>query len=104
VLHQRHLRGALLTVLTTSVLCAPLVNFTPVLMKNVFGGGPEGLASSPRRHASSLARPTSSTLPTQSRGGRRSIAAVEHADFASSSSTGDRAGRRIERPCVAQMA
>jgi predicted MFS family arabinose efflux permease len=40
VLRQGHLRGALLTVLTTSVLCAPLVTFTPVLVKDVFGGGP----------------------------------------------------------------
>jgi predicted MFS family arabinose efflux permease len=36
VLRQRHLLGPLLTVLTTSVLCAPLVTFTPVLVKEVF--------------------------------------------------------------------
>jgi predicted MFS family arabinose efflux permease len=36
VLRQRHLAGPLLTVLITSVLCAPLVTFTPVLVKEVF--------------------------------------------------------------------
>jgi predicted MFS family arabinose efflux permease len=36
VLRQRHLLGSLLTVLVTSVLCAPLVTFTPVLVKEVF--------------------------------------------------------------------
>jgi MFS family permease len=39
VLGQPQLRGALLTVLATSVLCAPLVTFTPVLVKNVFHAG-----------------------------------------------------------------
>jgi predicted MFS family arabinose efflux permease len=38
ILRQRSLRGALLTVLGTSVLCAPLVTFSPVLVKNVFHG------------------------------------------------------------------
>ena len=38
VLRQQAVRGALLTVLTTSVLCAPLITFTPVLVKVVFGG------------------------------------------------------------------
>jgi MFS family permease len=38
ILRQRHLRGALLTVLATSVLCAPLVTFSPVLVKEVFQG------------------------------------------------------------------
>ena len=38
ILRQRSLRGALLTVLATSVLCAPLVTFSPVLVKNVFHG------------------------------------------------------------------
>jgi MFS family permease len=33
---QPRLRGALLTVLTTSMLCAPLMTFTPVLVKSVF--------------------------------------------------------------------
>jgi MFS family permease len=33
-----YLRGALLTVFTTSVLCAPLVTFAPVLVKDVFHG------------------------------------------------------------------
>ena len=33
------LRGALLTVLVTGLLCAPLVVFTPVLVKEVFQGG-----------------------------------------------------------------
>ena len=38
VLREKHLRGALLTVLTTSVLCAPLVTFSPVLVKDAFQG------------------------------------------------------------------
>ena len=38
ILRKRHLRGALLTVLATSVLCAPLITFSPVLVKEVFGG------------------------------------------------------------------
>jgi MFS family permease len=33
-----HLRGALLTVFTTSVLCAPLITFTPVLVSDAFHG------------------------------------------------------------------
>jgi predicted MFS family arabinose efflux permease len=40
VLRAPHLRGALLTVLVTGVLCAPLVTFVPVLVKQVFLGGP----------------------------------------------------------------
>ena len=36
MLRERHLLGALLTVLVTSVLCAPLITFTPVLVKDVF--------------------------------------------------------------------
>ena len=39
ILRQRHLRGALLTVLATSVLCAPLVTFSAVLVREVFHGG-----------------------------------------------------------------
>jgi predicted MFS family arabinose efflux permease len=39
ILRQRHLRGALLTVLATSVLCAPLITFSPVLVRDVFHGG-----------------------------------------------------------------
>lgn len=39
ILRQRHLRGALLTVLATGMLCAPLVTFSPVLVKTVFHGG-----------------------------------------------------------------
>jgi len=35
IAHQPQLRGALLTVLFTSVLCGPLVVFSPVLVKNV---------------------------------------------------------------------
>jgi predicted MFS family arabinose efflux permease len=46
VLHQRHLRGALATVLSTSVLCAPLITFTPVLVKTVFHGGAAGFSTS----------------------------------------------------------
>jgi predicted MFS family arabinose efflux permease len=38
ILRQKHLRGALLTVLATSVLCAPLVTFSPVLVKEAFQG------------------------------------------------------------------
>lgn len=38
ILGQRHLRGALLTVLTGSVLCAPLITFIPVMVKQVFQG------------------------------------------------------------------
>ncbi len=38
ILRQPHLCGALLTVLATSVLCAPLITFTPVLVKDVFHG------------------------------------------------------------------
>jgi predicted MFS family arabinose efflux permease len=37
-LAQPHLRGAVLTVLFTSVLCAPLVTFTPVMVKEVLHG------------------------------------------------------------------
>ncbi len=39
VLRERHIRGALLTVLTTGVLCAPLMTFIPVLVRDVFQGG-----------------------------------------------------------------
>ena len=39
IVRQPHLRGALLTVLTTGVFCAPLVTFSPVLVKAVFHGG-----------------------------------------------------------------
>jgi MFS family permease len=38
ILRERYLRGALLTVLTTSLFCAPLVTFTPLLVKEVFHG------------------------------------------------------------------
>jgi len=38
IVRQPRLRGALLTVLTTSMLCAPLMTFTPVLVKSVFQG------------------------------------------------------------------
>ena len=38
ILGQQHLRGALLTVLATSMLCAPLLTFAPVLVKEVFHG------------------------------------------------------------------
>jgi predicted MFS family arabinose efflux permease len=36
VLGQPRLRAALLTVLTTSILCAPLITFSPVLVRDVF--------------------------------------------------------------------
>jgi predicted MFS family arabinose efflux permease len=39
ILRERHLRGALLTVLATGVFCAPLVTFVPVLVKEVYHGG-----------------------------------------------------------------
>jgi predicted MFS family arabinose efflux permease len=38
ILRQQQLRGALLTVLATGVLCAPLMTFIPVLVKAVFHG------------------------------------------------------------------
>ena len=40
ILYSRHVRGALLTVLATSVLCAPIVTFAPVLVRDAFHGGP----------------------------------------------------------------
>lgn len=40
VVRVPHLRGALITVLATGVLCGPLVTFVPVLVKQVFHGGP----------------------------------------------------------------
>ena len=39
ILRERHLRGALLTVFITGVLCAPLLTFSPVLVRDVFKGG-----------------------------------------------------------------
>ena len=39
ILGSPFLRGALLTVLTTSFFCAPLVTFTPVLVKEALEGG-----------------------------------------------------------------
>jgi predicted MFS family arabinose efflux permease len=39
ILKQRYLRGALITTFATSVLCGPLVTFSPVLVKAVFHGG-----------------------------------------------------------------
>jgi MFS family permease len=38
ILRDPHLRGGLLTVLVTSMLCAPLVTFVPILVKRDFGG------------------------------------------------------------------
>jgi predicted MFS family arabinose efflux permease len=38
VLRQRHVLGPLLLVLVTGTLCAPLVTFSPVLVKDVFQG------------------------------------------------------------------
>jgi predicted MFS family arabinose efflux permease len=40
VLAQPHLRGALGTVLATSLLCSPLITFVPVLVKQAFHGDP----------------------------------------------------------------
>ena len=39
VVSDASLRGALLTVLATALLCAPVVTFTPLLVKEVFHGG-----------------------------------------------------------------
>jgi predicted MFS family arabinose efflux permease len=39
ILHERQLLGALLTVFATAVLCAPLVTFSAVLVKETFHGG-----------------------------------------------------------------
>jgi predicted MFS family arabinose efflux permease len=39
ILPEPHLCGALLTVFATSLLCSPLVTFSPVLVKDVFHGG-----------------------------------------------------------------
>jgi MFS family permease len=38
IVRQRHVLGALFTVFTTGVLCAPLVVFSPVLVRDVFHG------------------------------------------------------------------
>ncbi len=38
ILRDANLRGALLTVLATGILCGPLVTFTPVLVKAAFNG------------------------------------------------------------------
>ena len=38
ILRQPQQRGALLTVLTTGVLCSPLITFIPVLVRDVFHG------------------------------------------------------------------
>ena len=38
ILGQPHLRGALLSVLASGVLCGPLITFTPVLVKAAFHG------------------------------------------------------------------
>ena len=38
MLREPHLRGGLLTVLATGMLCSPLVTFSPVLVKDVFHG------------------------------------------------------------------
>lgn len=38
ILREKQLRGALLTVLATSLLCAPVVTFSPVLVKEAFHG------------------------------------------------------------------
>ena len=38
IIRQPHLRGALLTVSTTSLLCGPLITFCPVLIRDAFHG------------------------------------------------------------------
>lgn len=39
IVREPHLRGALLTVFTTTLLCGPLVTFCPVLIRDAFHGG-----------------------------------------------------------------
>ncbi len=39
IVASEHMRGSLVTVLTTSALCGPLIVFCPVLVKEVLGGG-----------------------------------------------------------------
>lgn len=41
ILAQRQLRGALMTAITTGLLCSPIITFTPVLIREAFHGGPE---------------------------------------------------------------
>jgi len=38
IVRERHLRGALLTVLATSTLCGPLITFCPVIVRDVLHG------------------------------------------------------------------
>jgi predicted MFS family arabinose efflux permease len=45
ILRQPRLRGALLTVLATSIFCAPLITFSPVLVRDVFHGGAGGFSA-----------------------------------------------------------
>ena len=44
ILRQAHLRGALLTVFTTSLLCGPLITFCPVLVRDAMHGGAGGFS------------------------------------------------------------
>jgi predicted MFS family arabinose efflux permease len=39
ILREGHLRGALITVFATALLCSPLMTFIPVLVKDTFQGG-----------------------------------------------------------------
>lgn len=41
IIAQPKLRGALLTALTTGLLCSPIITFSPVLIREAFHGGPE---------------------------------------------------------------
>ena len=52
VLRQPNLRGALLTVLATGVLCSPIVTFSPVLVRDVFRGGASQFSRRWRRSGS----------------------------------------------------
>ena len=44
IIRQPHLRGALLVVFTTSLLCSPLVTFCPVLVRDAFHRGAGGFS------------------------------------------------------------
>ncbi len=44
VLRDPYIRGALLLVFATSLLCGPLLTFTPVLVRDGFGGGAGGFS------------------------------------------------------------
>jgi MFS family permease len=45
ILEQPRLRGALMTALTTGLLCSPLITFCPVLIRDGFKAGPESFSA-----------------------------------------------------------